>query len=377
MPDAFVPSRRHLVGLLTLLGVGFLRARAVAATPPGPENEWRIGSSAALTGPAAQLGLRYHAGIRAQLALVNQQGGIQGRKVVLDLRDDGYEPERAEVNTRQLVEDERVLLLFGYVGTPTSRAALPYLKRHGISFMGAYTGAGMLYEPSLGRIFSIRASYLDESLALADAMKRDGVKRFNVLLQADLFGRAGLEAMRDAAQGRQLTLQASATVRRNSTDVGEALDALITRAPADAIFMISTYETCAAFIRQARKRGYTGRFYLLSFAGLEPLQQALQGDMRQVRIAQVVPDPRDPILPVTAAYQKAMLAQGDRQFDSISFEGYIAARVLCEGLLRAQRSHGRDGVQQALERVGELDLGGFRVRYNENSHRGSSLVLIR
>ena len=297
--------------------------------------------------------------------------------MVLDLRDDGYEPERAEVNTRQLVEDERVLLLFGYVGTPTSRAALPYLKRHGISFMGAYTGAGMLYEPALGRIFSIRASYQDESLALADAMKRDGVKRFNVLLQADLFGRAGLEAMRDAAQGRQLTLQASATVRRNSTDVDEALDALVTRAPADAIFMISTYETCAAFIRQARKRGYAGRFYLLSFAGLEPLQQALQGDMRQIRIAQVVPDPRDPILPVTAAYQKAMLAQGDRQFDSISFEGYIAARVLCEGLLRAQRSLGRDGVQQALERVGELDLGGFRVRYTESSHRGISLVLIR
>ena len=46
-------------------------------------------------------------------------------------------------------------------------------------------------------------------------------------------------------------------------------------------------------------------------------------------------------------------------------------------LLAWQRSLGRDGVQQALERVGELDLGGFRVRYAENSHRGSSLVLIR
>ena len=284
---------------------------------------------------------------------------------------------RDRQNTRLLVEDPRVLLLFGYVGTPTSRAALPYLKRHGISFMGAYTGAGMLYDPSIPRVFSVRASYMDESLALADAMQRDGVKRFNVLLQADLFGRAGLEAMRDAAPGRGLTLHASATVRRNSTDVEEALEALVTRAPADAIFMISTYETCAAFIRQARRRGYTGRFYLLSFAGLEPLQRALQGDMRRLRIAQVVPDPRDASLPVTAAYQRAMLAQGDRQFDSISFEGYIAARVLCEGLMRAPRPLSRDGLQQALERLGDLDLGGFRLHYDEASHRGSTLVLIR
>lgn len=371
MPDSFAsPRRRSLLGLLTL-ATGLARPTHAAAA------EWRIGSSAALSGPAAQLGLRYHAGIRAQLDLVNQQGGIHGHRLVLDLRDDGYEPERAELNTRQLVEDPRVLLLFGYVGTPTSRVALPYLKRHGISFLGAYTGAGMLYESKLERVFNVRASYRDESLALVQAMKRDGAKRFNVLLQADLFGRAGLEAIREAAQGQQLQLQASATVRRNSTQVTEALDALIGRAPADAVFMISTYETCAAFIRQARKRGYQGRFYLLSFAGLEPLQQALQGEMRGVRIAQVVPDPREPGLPLTAAYQKAMLAHGERQFDSISFEGYIAARVLCEALRRAPRPLSRDGLQQTLEGLGELDLGGFRLRYDGVSQRGGSLVLIR
>ena len=110
MPDATVPSRRlSLAALLGLgLGLGFGR-RAGAST----EEELRIGSSAALSGPAAQLGLRYHAGIRAQLDMLNQQGGVQGRKVQLDLRDDGYEPDRAEINTRQLVEDPRVLLLFG------------------------------------------------------------------------------------------------------------------------------------------------------------------------------------------------------------------------------------------------------------------------
>jgi len=374
MPDATVPSRRlSLAGLLGLaLGLGLGR-RAGAAS----DDELHIGSSAALSGPAAQLGLRYHAGIRAQLELLNHQGGVQGRKVVLDLRDDGYEPDRAEVNTRQLVEDPRVLLLFGYVGTPTSRVALPYLKRHGISFLGAYTGASMLYEPGPGRIFSVRASYMDESVALAQAMRQDGVQRFNVLLQADLFGRAGLEAIREAALPLKLQLQASATVRRNSTQVDEALEALISREPAEAVFMISTYETCATFIRQARSRGYKGRFYLLSFVGLEPLKESLMGDMRQIRISQVVPDPHDASLPVVAAYQKAMLARGDRQFDSLSLEGYLAARVLSEALRRLRGPASRESLQQSLAGLGDLDLGGFRLRYQEESHRGSSLVLIR
>ncbi|MBB2486746.1 ABC transporter substrate-binding protein [Mitsuaria sp. WAJ17] len=376
MPDATVPSRRlslaALLGMGMGLGLGFER-RAGAST----DEELRIGSSAALTGPAAQLGLRYHAGIRAQLDLLNQQGGVQGRRVHLDLRDDGYEPDRAEINTRQLAEDPRVLLLFGYVGTPTSRVALPYLKRHGISFLGAYTGASMLYEPGPGRVFSVRASYMDESVALAQAMLQDGVQRFNVLLQADLFGRAGLEAIREAALHQKLQLQASATVRRNSPKVDEALEALIIREPAEAVFMISTYETCAAFIRQARQRGYKGRFYLLSFVGLEPLKESLMGDMRQIRVSQVVPDAHDTSLPVVAAYQKAMLARGDRQFDSLSLEGYVAARVLTEGLRRIRGPVNRDSLQHALASLGELDLGGFRLRYQEESHRGSSLVLVR
>ncbi|MGM9516156.1 ABC transporter substrate-binding protein [Roseateles sp. DB2] len=376
MPDATVPSRRHSLAALLGLGLGLGLGVELDASAAA-EEDLRIGSSAALSGPAAQLGLRYHAGIRAQVEALNQQGGVQGRKLVMDLRDDGYEPDRAEINTRQLVEDPRVLLLFGYVGTPTSRVALPYLKRHGISFLGAYTGASMLYEPGPGRIFSVRASYMDESIALAAAMKQDGVQRFNVMLQADLFGRAGLEAIREAALSLKLQLQASATVKRNSTQMDEALDALINREPAEAVFMISTYETCATFIRQARNRGYKGRFYLLSFVGLEPLKESLLGDMRHIRVAQVVPDPHDASLPVVAAYQKAMLARGDRQFDSISLEGYVAARVLTEGLRRIRGPINRESLQQALATLGELDLGGFKLRYQEESHRGSSLVMVR
>ena len=309
---------------------------------------------------------------------VNHQGGIAGSRIVVDLRDDGYEPERAEANTRQLVEDPRVLALFGYVGTPTSRVALPYVRRTGLAFLGAFTGVDMLWDPVYTSVFNVRASYRDEAQALARAMKAAGVRRYQVVYQADLFGRVGLEAMRAATDAQGVALAGSATVKRNSTEVGDSVTAMLGQpGGADAIFLVSSYETCAAFIKQARQRGFQGHFYTLSFAGLEPLRAALGRDARELTMTQVVPDPEDTSLPVVAAYQNAMREAGEKHFDSISLEGYIAARVLVEGLRRAVPPLTRERVVQGLEAIGKLDLGGFTVHYRRGAHKGSSRVGLR
>lgn len=355
--------RRHFLWALAGLGP------ALAAEP-----ELRIGASAALSGPAAALGLRYHAGARSCFEQVNRHGGIAGARIVLDLRDDAYEPERAEANTRSFVEDGRILALFGYVGTPTSKVALPYVRRWQLPFLGAYTGADILREPGNPFIFNVRASYQDEALVLARAMKAAGVRRVNVLYQADLFGRAGLEAMRQVLAPLGLQLGATATVKRNTAQVGDAVQSLVTRSRAEAIFMVSTYASEAAFVQAAQRAGFEGQFYTLSFVGREPLREALGPSMQEVSVSQVVPDPEDRSIPVVAAYQQAMREAGATGFDSISLEGYLAARVLVEGLRHAKAPVSRYSLRQGLEALGELDLGGFRLAYGSAQRRGSGYV---
>lgn len=356
---------------MALLGPGAARAN------PG-SNEIRVGSSAALSGPAAGLGLRFHAGAAACMAQLNQQGGIAGGRLVIDLLDDAYESDRADTNSRKLVEDDRVLALFGYVGTPTSNMALPYVRRWKVPFVGAYTGADMLREPYNPLIFNVRASYKEEAQQLAVAMKAAGVHTLNIFFQADLFGRAGLEAMRAAAAAVGIKIQATATVKRNTAQVDAEATALTKGSPADAIYMVSTYATTAAFVRSARAKGFGGRFYTLSFAGLEQLRQALgKVQSKGLTIAQVVPDPEDRSLPIVAEYQQAMREAGDKQFDSISLEGYLAARVLAEGLRRARQPLSRESVEQGLESIGSLDLGGYRVHFGPGLRNGSSLVELR
>ncbi|MDM4768528.1 ABC transporter substrate-binding protein [Pelomonas sp. SE-A7] len=361
---------------LLTLAAALLGAPSAWASAAGPEI--RIGASAALSGPAAGLGQRFHAGAGAYFNQLNAQGGIGGARVVVDLLDDAYESDKADLNTRKLVEDPRVLALFGYVGTPTSNMALPYVKRWSIPFVGAYTGADVLRSPYRPLVFNVRASYREEAQQLAVAMKIAGIHTLNVFYQADLFGRAGLEAMRAVAGAQGLQILATDTVKRNTAEVAEAVEALVQASPADAIFMVSTYASSAAFVRQARAKGFRGRFYALSFAGMEQLRHALGKPLAKgLTVAQVVPDPEDRALPVVAEYQQAMREAGDRQFDSISLEGYLAAKVMAEGLRRAKAPLTRESLAQGLESVGQLDLGGFHVHFGPGQRNGSSLVELR
>ena len=105
---------------------GFRRARDRMALP---RTSILIGQSAAFTGPAAQLGIQMRDGAKLWFDYVNAQGGVNGRKIELRSRDDKYESKLAAENTKKLIEDDRVFLLFAYVGTPTSAGVAADLHR--------------------------------------------------------------------------------------------------------------------------------------------------------------------------------------------------------------------------------------------------------
>ena len=153
-----------------------------------------LGQSAALTGPAAQLGLQMNAGARIYFDRLNAEGGVAGRTIELRAVDDGYEPERCRANTQALIDTDGVFALFGYVGTPTSLAALPLVNAGAVPFFGPFTGAEALREPFSKWVFHVRASYYDETELIVRQLTHLGLKRFAVFRQNDSYGQAGLTA---------------------------------------------------------------------------------------------------------------------------------------------------------------------------------------
>jgi len=332
-----------------------------------------IGQSAAMTGPAQGLGIEMSNGARLLFDQVNANGGIHGRKIQLETLDDGYEPEKTAINTRKLIQDSKVFALFGYIGTPTSQAALPLVNDARIPFIGAFTGAQLLRDPFNRNVFNVRASYFDETEKIAEHLTTVGVTKIAVLYQNDAYGKAGLAGMEKALEKRKLKPVATATVERNSTDV-EAAAKAINAAKPDAILVVSAYKSVAAFVLAMKKQGSAAAIHNLSFVGSVPLAKELGVNGVGVHIAQVVPFPWSGTLAVTRDYQELVRKAGRSDYSFTELEGYIAARVLAEGLRRAGKELTRDKLVAGLESMGKVDIGGYAISFSPSSHNGSSYV---
>ena len=330
-----------------------------------------IGQSAALSGPAEQLGKEMKSGAAAYFDVINKSGGVNGRKIRLVSLDDGYEPERAAANTKKLIAEDKVLALFGYVGTPTSNAALPIFTEAKVPFIGAFTGAQSLREPFNRYIFNVRASYFDETEQIVAHLVQQGITKIAVFYQNDAYGKAGLAGVERAMKARKLDIAATATVERNTTDVSAAV-ATLAKSNTSAVIMISAYKSCAAFIRAMKLKGAFQQFWNVSFVGSKALSSELGDEGRGVQISQVVPFPWSDVTPIVREYQKLIGGPGNASFTSL--EGYIAAKIMVEGLKRAGKNPTRESLVDGLASMGKIDFGGFTVSYSPTNHNGSSFV---
>jgi ABC-type branched-subunit amino acid transport system substrate-binding protein len=358
--------------LLTLLALG-IALPAAAQTPGVTANTVLLGQSAAFSGPAAQLGIQMNAGAMAYFDYVNKLGGVHGRTILLKTRDDRYEGTLAAENTRKLIEEDKVFALFAYVGTPTSAAALPIFTEAKVPFVGPFTGAELLRNPLNRYVFNVRASYYDETEKIVEQLVSTGIHKIAVFYQNDSYGKAGLTGVQIAMKKRGLAIAATGTVERNTIDVGAAVKAINAVQP-DAVVMISAYTSIAEFVRQMKKAGSAAQFHNVSFVGSKALANALGKEGYGVVISQVVPFPWNPGVRVVNEYQRILKAAGNTDYNFGSLEGFLAAKVMVEGLRRAGRDLTRERLIAALESMDNVDLGGFVVSFSRTSHAGSDYV---
>ena len=178
-----------LILIANLLGIPASGAEPGASEVGVFDNRILFGQSAALEGSAAALGLGMREGILAAFNEVNAAGGVKGRRLELVSRNDGYEPDKAIENTNQLLKVDQVFALIGEVGTPTSKAAQPIATAAGVPFIGPFTGAAFLRDPTLASVINVRASYDQETEAWVERLTTDlGISRIALFYQDDSFG---------------------------------------------------------------------------------------------------------------------------------------------------------------------------------------------
>ena len=336
-----------------------------------------FGQSAAFSGPASELGTNMKQGILAAFDEANRQGGVHGRLLELVSLDDAYEPEAAIANTIRLIDEEEVFALIGAVGTPTSRSATPITAESGIPYVAPFTGAAFLRDPNLPNVINLRASYNQETEEMVARLTGElGLERIAVMFQDDSFGRAGYRGTVEALERRGMEPVAVGLYPRNTTAVKTALLDLRRGRP-EAVVLVGAYEPVAALIAWARHTGLDPVFMTVSFVGSNALAKKLGPAGAGVYVTQVVPYPWGDSLPVVGQYRRALSALDPAAVPGfVSFEGYLAGRLALASLDGCGQNVDHACFVDGLDRVGEIDLGGFKLRYGEGDNQGSDSVFL-
>jgi ABC-type branched-subunit amino acid transport system substrate-binding protein len=351
------------------------------------EAEVVFGMVGPFSGAAKEMGKEVRTGIEVAFAAQNEAGGVHGRKLRLVVVDDGFEPARTVAAMRELVEVRKVFGVLGNVGTATAEVAVPYTNDKGILFFGAVSGASFLrHNPPDRYVFNYRASYAEETAAIVRYLvevRRIPAGRIAVFAQDDAFGDAGFEGvsriMRQYRRDPAKVLRVR--YKRNTADVEDAVRAVAARSKdLGAVIMVATYKAAARFIERLHDAGveklvFTNVSDVNSNALADELAQLGPGYAEGVVVTQVVPPPTSKATTVLRYQEQLRKYAAGEKPGYLSLEGWIAARLLIEGLQRTGRGLTTDALIDALEGIRGLDLGlGTTLGFGPSEHQASRMV---
>jgi len=342
-------------------------------------DEILVGMSTALSGHTSFLGQSFRTGAESYLNAVNERGGVAGRKIKLIVYDDGYEPGKTLPNVNRLIFTDKVFCIFGNVGTPTTVAIMPVISGQKIPLFAPVTGAESLRDASVKYVLNYRASYNQETEEIVRGILDElDYRRIGVFYQNDSYGKAVLKGVRLALRKRGIDPAIAASYYRNTENIDLALKTIAAEKP-QAVIMAGTYAACAKFIILGRKMGFNPVYANVSFVGPDKLAELLGAQGDKVVVTQVVPpfnDGNEGNYSAVGEYLAAIRKSSpDAKPNSLSLEGFLAAKVFVEVLKRAGNNLTRESFIASAERIKNLDIGaGNSIAFSSNNHQGSQKV---
>ncbi len=342
------------------------------------EKEIIIGSCSALEGPSHFLGMETVTGAKAYFDMIDDAGGVAGRKLKLIAYDDSYDPAKTEACFNRLM-DQKVFALGFFVGTPTAVKYVPMAESNKIPLVGLFTGAQTLYVPLRHWVVNVRASYFDETREQIDGLWGTlGYKKVGVIYPEDAFGAAVLDGVETALKAHGAKPIAVASYQRQTAEVGGEIDKVRAANP-EAVVLVGPPNTAAPILKQSHAKGWKPLFLTVSFVGTDDLIAEAGPDSEGLVITQVVPPYYLTEHKTVALYRRTLAKYyPSAQPNFVSLEGFVDAMVLVEGLKKAGKELTREGLIHGIESIHELDLGlgpQLKLDYSAKDHKGFDHVI--
>jgi branched-chain amino acid transport system substrate-binding protein len=216
-----------------------------------------IGSIQDLSGPIAGFGKQVRLGMMLRVDEINEQGGINGRKLRLIVEDSAYDPRKAVLAAQKLVNQDKIFIMAGHIGTAQNNAAMPVqFEKNVINFLPV-TAAREMYEPFHKLKYSFAVPYYDQmKLMVPKLAKEKNAQKVCTIYQDDEFG---LEVMRGAEEGLKsinMALAEKTSYKRGATDFSSQ----VARMKSAGCDMVVLGTIIRETIGESRKTGFNPTF---------------------------------------------------------------------------------------------------------------------
>lgn len=376
-------SRRHFLlhaaQAVTAVGLPAWVQTASAAEEPLTARSLTLGCSIALTGPLGQAGIEQLAGMKAAFAEVNAAGGVHGREIRMEVKDDAYVAARTLKNVTEMVEAQSAFALISPLGTANTASILPLIESKGIPTVGPVTGATSLRMPENRHVFFLRPTYREETQRLVRQIVDMGLKRIAVVYLDNPFGKEVLKDMSRALDAIKVERAGEFALAVDGKNGADLADKVAAERPG-AVLLATTGTANTAFVQAFRAKAQGVPLAGLSVTVIASEMPKLAASSRGLALVQVFPDATSQKSVAVRRFQTTLKAVGaDAAYlgSGSSLEGWFNAQIMIEGLKNAGKDLTRERLRAGLAGIRSLSFGDFNVGFgNKAPYIGSDAIYL-
>ncbi len=372
-----------LVLVLTLSTCGTDQANnnESAAVPGVTDTEIVIGSWGPLTGPAALWG-NVMKGIDARFDMINEAGGIHGRKIRFIMKDDGYDPSKTVPAVRELVQREEVFAVAGGIGTAPNMAVMDFLVENNVPWFCPMSGAAQMTVPPKDNIYSTFPLYYDEGRILAKMVVEElNSEKVGIIYQNDDFGKSGLVGVKSVLQEMNMDFVAALPVEATDTDLSSHV-ARLKESGAESVFLWTLPRQAAITLGSAAVIDYNPNWIAsVVLSDIALMHDITKGAWEGVYFTYPIPKMYSELSDETIASYKAAFekAYPDDRWNNFAFTGIALMSPFLEALEKAGPDLTREKVLDLIRNMSDFETElGQPVSFSATQHLGvNQLVVMR
>ncbi len=370
--------KKVLVTVMIVCMVLMIPIIAGADAKPGfDDKEIRIAQWGPQTGPAAPWG-SVARGSDLLFKIINDEGGIYGRKIKYFIRDDQYNPAQTKAAVKELIEREGIFAFVGGVSAACGMAVKDYLAENKVIWVGPSTAIVEYVFPVNPYLFAVYPLYEDEASILTKyAVEKLKAKKIAFFYQNDAYGKSGLIGAKARMTVLKMKLVEEISVEPGEKDLSSQMLRLKNSAP-DVVIMWVNPTSAAIALKTSSTIGFKPQWVSSNTLSDYPLMNKITGGLWEGVITGAFALPPDSDTPLLKKYREAAKKYApEERWGTFYMAGILFAEPLIEAIKKAGPKLSTEAVLKQLNLIKNFQGIGPVVSWTSAVHQGTDSVMIQ